>query len=86
MHSWGRIRQVGCTWNGSYLLRDDDDNTLLSIGSNAHGQLGWESQVEENGITVGPVEFTLSHDGKLPPLRSFACGSEHDLSPLARRT
>lgn len=83
MDPWGRVRQVGCTWNGTYLLRDDDENTLLSTGSNAHGQLGRESQVEENRVTVGPVEFTLSHDGKLPSLRSFACGSEHVIAAIS---
>ncbi|KAG1886213.1 regulator of chromosome condensation 1/beta-lactamase-inhibitor protein II [Suillus subluteus] len=83
MDSWGRVRQVGCTWNGTYLLRDDNGNTLLSTGSNAHGQLGRESQVEENEVTVGPVEFTLSHDGKLPSLRSFACGSEHVIAAIS---
>ncbi|KAG2076616.1 RCC1/BLIP-II [Suillus decipiens] len=81
--AWGRVRQVGCTWNGTYLLRDDDENTLLSTGNNAHGQLGRESQVEENGSSVGPVEFTLSHDGKLPSLRSFACGSEHVIAAIS---
>ncbi|KAG2061433.1 RCC1/BLIP-II [Suillus hirtellus] len=83
MDSWGRVRQVGCTWNGTYLLRDDDENTLISTGSNAHGQLGRESQVEENGVTVGPVEFTLSHDGKLPSLRFLACGSEHVMAVIS---
>jgi protein ATS1 len=83
MSSWGRVRQVGCTWNGTYLLKDDDENTLLSTGSNAHGQLGRESQVEENRVTVGPVEFTLSHDGRLPSLRSFACGSEHVMAAIS---
>ncbi|KAG1832722.1 regulator of chromosome condensation 1/beta-lactamase-inhibitor protein II [Suillus variegatus] len=83
MDSWGRVRQVGCTWNGTYLLTDDDENTLISTGSNAHGQLGRESQVEENGVTVAPVEFTLSHDGKLPSLRSLACGSEHVMAVIS---
>ncbi|KAG2341958.1 RCC1/BLIP-II [Suillus weaverae] len=82
MGSWERVRQVGCTWNGTYLLRDDDENTLLSTGSNAHGQLGRESQVEEKEVTVGPVEFT-SHDGKLPSLKSFACGSEHVMAVIS---
>lgn len=82
MDSWGYVRQVGCTWNGTYLLRDDE-NTLLSTGSNAHGQLGRESQVEENGATIAPVEFTSSHDGKLPSLRSFACGSEHVIATIS---
>ncbi|KAG1779611.1 regulator of chromosome condensation 1/beta-lactamase-inhibitor protein II [Suillus placidus] len=82
MDSWERVRQVGCTWNGTYLLRDDDENTLLSTGSNAHGQLGRESQVEENEVTVGPVEFT-SHDGKLPSLKFFACGSEHVMTVIS---
>lgn len=83
MNSWGRVRQVGCTWNGTYLLKDDDENTLLSTGSNAHGQLGRESQVKENGVTVGPIEFTLPHDGRLPSLRSFACGSEHVMAVIS---
>ncbi|KAG2122565.1 regulator of chromosome condensation 1/beta-lactamase-inhibitor protein II [Suillus clintonianus] len=83
MDSWGRIRQVGCTWNGTYLLVDDDENTLLSMGSNAHGQLGRELQGGENEVTVGPVEFTLSHDGKLASLRSFACGSEHVMAVVS---
>ncbi|KAG1795126.1 uncharacterized protein HD556DRAFT_1210719, partial [Suillus plorans] len=79
MDSWGCVRQVGCTctWNGTYLLRDDDENT------STHCQLDRESQVEENGFAVEPVEFTLSHDGKLPSLRSFACGSEHVMALIS---
>ncbi|KAG1758435.1 regulator of chromosome condensation 1/beta-lactamase-inhibitor protein II [Suillus occidentalis] len=83
MDSLGRVRQVGCTWNGTYLLKDDDENMLLSTGSNARGQLGRESQVEDNGVTIGPVEFTLSLDGRLPSLRSFACGSEHVMAVIS---
>jgi protein ATS1 len=49
-------------------LRDDDGNTLLSTRSNIRGQLGRESEVEENEVTVRPVKFTLSHDGELPSL------------------
>ncbi|KAG1870706.1 hypothetical protein DFJ58DRAFT_837428 [Suillus subalutaceus] len=63
--------------------RDNDENTLLSTGSNAHGQLGRQSQVGENGVIVDPVEFTLSHDGKLPSLRSFACGSERVMAAIS---
>ncbi|KAG0692162.1 regulator of chromosome condensation 1/beta-lactamase-inhibitor protein II [Suillus ampliporus] len=81
--SWGRVRQVGCTWNGSYLLLKDDENTLLSTGSNAHGQLGRGIQGEENGVTVGPVEFTSSYDDRVPSLRSFACGSEHVMAVIS---
>ncbi|KAG1813934.1 regulator of chromosome condensation 1/beta-lactamase-inhibitor protein II [Suillus subaureus] len=74
MDSWGRVRQVGCTWNGTYLLRDDDENTLLSTGSNAHGQLG---------LPLGLSNLLLSHDGKLPSLKSFACGSEHVIAAIS---
>jgi protein ATS1 len=41
---------------------------LLSTGSNIRGQLGRDSEVEKNEVTVRPVEFTLSHDGELPSL------------------
>lgn len=76
------VRQVGCTWNGTYLLMKDDENTLLSTGSNAHGQLGRVSQGAEDGITSGLVEFTPPHDGRMPSLRSFACGSEHVIAVI----
>jgi protein ATS1 len=60
----------------------DDENTLLSMGSNAHGQLGRVSQGAEDGITGGLVEFTPPHDGRMPSLRSFACGSEHVIAVI----
>jgi protein ATS1 len=81
LDSWGRIRGVGCTWNGTYLMKDDE-HTLLSTGSNSHGQLGREPQEAEDGIAGGAVEFTSSLNDRVPSLRSFACGSEHVIAMI----
>ena len=82
LDSLGLVRQVGCTWNGTYLLMKDDENILLSTGSNSHGQLGRVSHRAEGEITSGPIEFTSPHDGKTSSLRSFACGSEHVIAAV----
>lgn len=79
---WGPVQRVGCTWNGTYLLVEDDENTLLSTGSNGHGQLGRGLQGVEDEITGGPVEFTSLHDGRMTSLRSFVCGSEHVIAVI----
>ncbi|KAG1887192.1 hypothetical protein F4604DRAFT_1675204 [Suillus subluteus] len=87
MDSWGRVRQVGCTWNGTYLLRDEDDIILLSTGRNAHGQLGWESQVEENGVTGWNVHshLGLDHmDDVMKPVKIWPAGGHAMDGRIAR--
>ena len=62
------IRDIKCTWNGTYVLTTDNPRRLLSTGSNSHGQLGRT----ENSSTL-QVEVTHAS------IKALACGSEHSL-------
>ncbi|KAF9441552.1 RCC1/BLIP-II [Macrolepiota fuliginosa MF-IS2] len=65
------IRDIKCTWNGTYALTSDDPARIFATGSNSHGQLG---RTEDTGIPevkgVPPIEGNKG-------IKALACGSEH---------
>lgn len=67
------VLQVGCTWNGTYILSKQDDNVCISAsGSNTHSQLGPMSRSSREvriSELLGP-DVTIN---------SLVCGSEHVL-------
>lgn len=87
------IREVRCTWNGSYLLvkpttspsPDNASHRVFSCGLNSHGQLGRPSMTTTSHLAAtNPAPANLA-----PPSLSFpshtrrlACGSEHVLALL----
>ncbi|KAG1747589.1 regulator of chromosome condensation 1/beta-lactamase-inhibitor protein II [Suillus lakei] len=74
-HQSGRTTAFGSNKKGQ-LPRMDSWGRVRQVGCR-------ELQGEENRATVAPVEFALSYDGKLPLLRSFACGSEHMMAVIS---
>ncbi|CAK5280415.1 unnamed protein product, partial [Mycena citricolor] len=63
-----------CTWNGSYVEAGEPGNrTVLSVGSNLHGQLG-----RPPDGPLGAVRFPFERDGRR--LLQVAAGSEHVLA------
>ncbi|KAI0701237.1 RCC1/BLIP-II [Cerioporus squamosus] len=74
------VRQLGCTWNGTYALLESGD--VVAAGSNTHSQLGRGSVTHERQGTLAPVQFPLA----LAPgqVSRLACGSEHVLCILDR--
>jgi len=68
LQNLSNIRDIKCTWNGTYMLTADVPQRLLSTGSNSHGQLGRAEssptlQVEVTGTSI----------------KALACGSEHSM-------
>ncbi|KAF8194987.1 regulator of chromosome condensation 1/beta-lactamase-inhibitor protein II [Pholiota molesta] len=75
-----KAQSIGCTWNGTYIVAQDQDQwTIYSSGSNSHKQLGWS---EEGASTVDRISFPdeLDRHGAFPKV---ACGSEHVLLLVA---
>ncbi|KAI0321248.1 regulator of chromosome condensation 1/beta-lactamase-inhibitor protein II, partial [Amylostereum chailletii] len=73
------IQQVGCTWNGSYILSNSPEAPLMSVGSHTKGQLGRRIDDAPNSLAgPRPVEFPPPFHGR--SLIRFACGSEHVLA------
>jgi len=68
LQNLSNIRDIKCTWNGTYMLTADVPQRLLSTGSNSHGQLGRA----ENSPTL-QIEVTGTS------IRALACGSEHSM-------
>ncbi|KAF7347288.1 Secretion-regulating guanine nucleotide exchange factor [Mycena venus] len=70
-------RSVACTWNGTYITIDDEDDAwgLLSAGDNAKGQLGRDDDGHRH---VARVEFPFTP--ATHRLLQIACGSEHVLT------
>jgi len=69
---------VGCTWNGTYcIVRDGSAWSILSSGSNTHGQLGYE---EPPGRVVFPSTINTTDTSV-----QIACGSEHVLTLIKSR-
>jgi protein ATS1 len=67
------VRQVACTWNGTYVIVETPDGRkLLSTGSNKKGQLGHENACL-NSLGVVPFPMTCER------VKSIVCGSEHVL-------
>lgn len=75
-----KIKNVGdisCTWNGTYCtVRDDKAWSILSSGSNTHGQLGRETG---DSPSAEVVNFPLTLD-TLGTSVHVVCGSEHVLA------
>jgi protein ATS1 len=64
---------VKCTWNGTYcIVQDGSGWSILSSGSNTHGQLGHVGSAErvEFPDTVSTADTSVQ----------IACGSEHVLA------
>ncbi|KAH7886309.1 regulator of chromosome condensation 1/beta-lactamase-inhibitor protein II [Phlebopus sp. FC_14] len=71
------IREIECTWNGTYMrVSDGGKDVLWSTGSNAKGQLGRGQASESISEKVAPVQLPAGHIGTIGAL---ACGSEHVL-------
>jgi protein ATS1 len=75
-----KIKNVGdisCTWNGTYCtVRDNKAWSILSSGSNTHGQLGRETG---DSPSAEVVNFPLTLDN-LDTSVHVVCGSEHVLA------
>ncbi|KAF8844174.1 RCC1/BLIP-II [Paxillus ammoniavirescens] len=71
--AWESAQELGCTWNGTYvLLMDGDKHVLLAMGNNAQGQLGRGNVTESASATIEAVKLPAEHT-----ISAFACGSEH---------
>lgn len=66
------VRDVCCTWNGTYTVLDD--HNVTATGSNNKGQLG---RPITDSLEPGPVQFPFVP--KTRRLIRIACGSEHIL-------
>ena len=72
-------KDVKCTWNGTYCIVPDGSAwSLLSSGSNTHGQLGHEGSA---GRVVFPNTVNATTDTSV----QIACGSEHVLALIQSR-
>src|SRR5258705_411426 len=69
---------IGGTWNGTYcIVRDGSAWSILSSGSNTHGQLGYEVP---SGRVVFPGTINMTDTSV-----QIACGSEHVLTLIKSR-
>jgi protein ATS1 len=75
LNSLENIREVKCTWNGTYMLTVDDPPRILSTGSNTHGQLGRAEDSSALEVEGAPITGRT--------VKALACGSEHTLICLA---
>lgn len=73
-------RQVGCTWNGTYILCDNGNGVsnmeISASGSGERGQLG-RSQTSTQFAVQFPSNFTVENERILDA--TLSCGSEHVL-------
>jgi protein ATS1 len=78
----GDVTHVGCTWNGTYLLRSDPDGStcVYATGNHSKGQLGRTLSFNSSDSvpTLAPVEFPFPISSRR--LLKLACGSEHVLA------
>ncbi|ESK94625.1 secretion-regulating guanine nucleotide exchange factor-like [Moniliophthora roreri MCA 2997] len=79
------VDNIGCTWNGTYLVVHDTEAeqrgtwSVLATGSHHKGQLGRkELPLNAEDVQLGPVAFPM--DDIPRTIRSIACGSEHVLA------
>ncbi|TDL26399.1 RCC1/BLIP-II [Rickenella mellea] len=82
--SLSAVQSIGATWNGSYLIRQENDSWFIyGTGSNSNGQLG-----------CSPTETTTPSLSKIPfpdetrqnyEIVDMACGSEHVLVLLKEK-
>ncbi|CAA7270952.1 unnamed protein product [Cyclocybe aegerita] len=74
-----RVQFVGCTWNGTYAIVQDDlgVSSVYSSGSNSHSQLGWMPTTNLDK-RIGKVVFPYDSDTQKTVVQ-LACGSEHVL-------
>ncbi len=71
------IRDVKCTWNGTYTLTADNPPRILSTGSNSRGPLGRSDDAQTSEVVGIPlVEASVE-------IQSMVCGSEHSLLCLS---
>ncbi len=71
------VEDISCTWNGTYCtVRDNKAWSILSSGSNTHGQLGRESG---DSPSAEVVNFPLTPN-TLDTSVHVVCGSEHVLA------
>ncbi|KIJ13752.1 hypothetical protein PAXINDRAFT_80223 [Paxillus involutus ATCC 200175] len=74
--AWESVQELGCTWNGTYvLLIDGDKHVLLAMGNNTQGQLGRGNATESASATIEAVKLPAEHT-----ISAFSCGSEHLLT------
>jgi protein ATS1 len=88
----GSVRDVRCTWNGTYLTlqsaneQTDQDHVQWEIqatGAGDKGQLGHSSAISESSTSgTRPIQFPFHPNTRR--LVDMACGSEHVLVLLAR--
>ena len=81
LDSLSGVTQVGCTWNGTYVLLESGQ--VLATGSNTHSQLGRGSTGTHSGHgTLAPVSLPIA----LGPgqITRLVCGSEHVLCIVKR--
>jgi protein ATS1 len=68
------VREVSCTWNGTFAVADGKNPGVYSTGSHENGQLGrLVTHAKSIGRVHVPEQLKSSH------IRHIACGSEHVL-------
>ena len=79
LESLNHVRHVACTWNGTYVVVDDEFETwrVISLGSNTHGQLGRIISDDVGSLGKAIVEFPDVIETW--NLEKIVCGSEHVL-------
>lgn len=77
-----RATDLGCTWNGTYMLVSDDQGgtRILATGSHMHGQLGRELPADASGLIGTPGPFPVEFPANSQRVKSLACGTEHVLA------
>ncbi|RPD82703.1 RCC1/BLIP-II [Lentinus tigrinus ALCF2SS1-7] len=76
----GGMKQIDCTWNGTYALLDTGE--VVATGSNTHCQLGRGAGTHERHGGLAPVQFPfVLSPGQVSYL---ICGSEHVLCIIDR--
>jgi len=70
------VECVGCTWNGTYIVKSENAHCIYATGSHSKGQLG-RTLSSDDVQSLAPVEFPLTASCHL---QKFVCGSEHVLA------
>lgn len=86
LESLSHVRHVACTWNGTYIVVDDEVGAwrIISLGSNTHGQLGRISSDSVEALDEVVVDFPDIVEAW--NLERIVCGSEHVLCLTSAKT
>ena len=73
------IKDIKCTWNGTYrVVRDGSGWSIISSGSNSHGQLGYQGPSVSTRRVIFPSTVNAADT-----FVQIACGTEHVIALIS---